>query len=313
MKLGHYFLIVWLFSCGFADQAAEPTSYHLDLNRPPPHVGDEFARKIYFFYTLGNTNWVKNNTNRSQDKEQITNTSSVFDLQGREKILDWNVADNSSTVQITLDHLFGGHDGSTNEFAKPGTQLTGDSFLNESFYKLKSATLPEEARLQLEKLCKIRPRDFNEFANIKIPQPASIGQIWEIPPPTNITAMSAFVAASSMNEIQATGQFVGITNLFGLDCFHLQIHIKSTNAPAFFRKMIEARLPLKIKTQLTIMVDLIVPLDMSHGILMKSYKMDFSTSGDAVIDKKYVVSARGLTTMKIIYEDQPLPYGKNHS
>jgi hypothetical protein len=300
MKLGHYFLIVWLFSCCFADQAAEPTSYHLNLKRPPPRAGDESAIKFQVFFT-------NNLTYRTNGKEIATNSSDSFYLQGREKILDWDVSDDSSRVQLKLDSLFETTNGITNELVKPETQLTGAFLLGVPFFSSKGVVLSREAYRQLEKNYDICPHHFNAFLSSKIPQPVFIGQTWKMPVPTNIIAMAALLGVSFTNDTEATGRLIGITNLFGFDSFHLQFHITSTEISKRLRHMAEKH-SAKIKSQITVLGDIIVPQDASQAILVHSNYFDFFESSDMVVNGTNSVSVHSRTTIKTISENRPLPH-----
>jgi len=280
-------------------RAEEPARFHLDLNRPAPKAGDETERTFRFVSNASITNL-------TQDRETVTNTLQFSELKCHEKILNWDVSNNLSKVEMVVDRFVGGDGHRTNELAKPGTQLVGTSIAGETFFESKDGILPNEASRQLGKLYDIRPRDFDEFARTELPQTVSMGESWVIPPPTNSEELAAVFGPAFTNNVKATARLVGTTNLFGFNCFHLQFRITSNEFPENLRKIITSRLPMTIKGQVSLMVDLIVPFDESQRVLMKSYLLDFSDSAEMVVDGKNVMSSRGRNTIKIISEFRPI-------
>jgi len=246
------------------------------------------------------------NTNLTQDRETATDALQFSELRCHEKVLNWDVSNNVSRIEIVVDRFVDGDAHRTNELAKPGTQLIGTSIAGETFFESKDGILPNETSRQLEKLYDIRPHNFDEFARIELPQTVSTGESWVISPPTNTEELAAVFGPAFTNNVKATARLVGTTNLFGFNCFHLQFHITSADFPENLRKIITSRLPVAIKGQVSLLVDLIVPFDESQKVLMKSYLLDFSDSAELVVDGKNVMSSRGRNTIKIISEFRPV-------
>jgi hypothetical protein len=281
-------------------RAGEPARFDLDLNRPSPKAGDVAVRTIRVFSS-------SSNTNQAKGQVSITNSFHTFDVQARERILTWDVSNDVSKVDMTLAHFVDNADGRTNELAKSGTRLTGTSIAGETFFHTVDGDLSVQGYEQLRQFYGIRPRDFNEFAHSPMPRQIPVGATWEIPKPTNITAMAGFFGASYTNAIRATGQFVGTTNLFGFDCFHLRLQAVATELPEYLRNVMTHGLPLNIKSKVNLTVDLIVPFDTSKSPLMTGYSLDFWMVGDLTVDGKTALSTQGRTTLEIISECQPIP------
>ncbi|HUA69004.1 MAG TPA: hypothetical protein VMA13_10710 [Candidatus Saccharimonadales bacterium] len=280
-------------------RAAEPVQYHLDLNHPSPKAGDQTERTIQVFSTTSNVN-------PAESQETETNSSHFFELKGREKILSWDVTNDLSKVEITVQRLVEANDGETNELVAPGTQLIGTSILGESFFDSTGEAIPEAAYEQLKQFYNIRPHGFDEFAHMKLPPQLAVGQIYEIPPPTNSEEMAGILGASFTNGVNAACQLVGTTNLYGFDCLHLQIRANYTGTPGFLQQILRAGPPAKMILQVAFTADLFVPLDPSQRILMKIYSMDISSSGTMDVNGKPVAFSRGRSTLKIISESQPI-------
>jgi hypothetical protein len=292
---------VFLFGLSFAGtMRGEPVRFHLDLARHDPKAGDEADRTIQIASTTSDTT-------STQQRQTVTNSYQFLELKGREKILTWDVSSDLSKVEMVVEHFVNGNDSRTNELLKSGTRLVGSSVLGVAFFRSEEQPLSGEAYRQLSEAYNIRPHNFNEFAHTKMPQSVSIGETWEIAAPTNSEAISV-LGVSLTNGVKATGQFVGTTNLFGFDCFHLQFRITSTETPKFVHEIIETRLPVKMDVQLTLTVDLTVPFDASQRILVESCFVDYSVSDEMVIDGKKVRSSQVRTTTKIASESRPISH-----
>jgi hypothetical protein len=298
MKIRRLAVLLFVLCSLQISRAAEQSVYHLDLNRPPPKAGDETERTIQLISTTSNTNIAKG-------WETATNTARYFELKGREKFLSWDAANDSSKVEMTVEKLMATDGRQTVQLAKPGVVLIGSSLLGENFFESKDGTISPDCYRQLEMLYNIRPRTFNEFTRAKIPPSLSVGDTWTVVTPMDSEALRVLGLAFT-NGVTATGRLVGTTNLFGLDCFQLQLQVTSTETPEFLRRTVEARLPVKLKVNIELTVDLIVPFDESRQILVKNYFVDYLDSGEMVIDGKNVMSSHGRTTMKIMSESRPI-------
>jgi len=221
MKSGCLFVLLLVLCSLRTAQAEEPARFDLDLNRPPPKAGEVTERTIQVFSTTSDTNL-------TPGQKTITNSFHSFELQGREKILTWDVGNDSSRVETTVERFVDTENGHTNELVKSGTRLTATSIASETFFHAESGNLSAQGYEQLRQFYNIRPRDFDEFAHMQIPWHIPIGATWEIPAPTNVIAMAGVFGAALTNATQGTGQFVGTTNLFGFDCFHLRYQVVAT-------------------------------------------------------------------------------------
>jgi hypothetical protein len=280
-------------------RAEMPARFYLDLNRPPPKAGEETERTIRFFSTMCHTNLV-------QGRESVTNSVRFVELQGREKILNWDVSNDLSKVEMVVQRFVEGDGRQTNELVKRGTHLSGTSILGESFFESKDGVIPPEADQQLNGLYDIRPHDFNEFAHTKVPQPVSIGKTWEIPPPTNLLAMAGILGPSFTNDVKATGRLIGTTNLFGFDCCHLRLHLAYSGMPGFLRQIVAGGPPTEMNIRVGLTADLFVPLDASRGILMKNYRVNISSPGEITVGGKKIKTSGGQSTMNLDSEFRPL-------
>jgi hypothetical protein len=289
-------LLVGLSICGIV--RGESGGFHLDLNRPDPKAGDEADRTIQFVST-------SSDTNSTRGQLTVTNSFQFLELKGREKIQTWDVSNDLSEVEMVVNHLVTGNGSRTNELLQSGNHLVGTSILGEPFFRSVGRPLSSEVYRQLSAAYNIRPRNFNEFAHMTIPQPVSVGETWEITTPV-ISEMMNALGASSTNSFKTTGQFVGTTNLFGFNCFHLRFYRTTTETPRSVREIIESHLPVKMNLQLSETVDLIVPFDASQSILMKSYFVTSSLSGEMTVDGRTVTSSQGGTTMRIVSEYRPI-------
>lgn len=293
-------LALWLALCfpGLA-RAAEPAKYDLDLNRPAPKAGEMTERIIRVIST-------SSNTNLTEGRENITNRFHSFELQGREKILLWDAGNDLAKADLTVMRLVDNSDGQTNELVKPGTRLTATSIAGEMFFHAENGDLPMPAAEQLRQCYSIRPADFNEFARTRIPRQISVGATWEIPAPTNITALVSFFGASLTNATKVTGRLVGVTNLFGFDCFHLRYQAVATDLPAGLKNLMLHGMPVSIKSRVNLTVDLIVPFDVSKYPLVTSYALDLAMSGNIVEGGRETLSTQGQTRLEVISEFRPI-------
>jgi hypothetical protein len=294
------FAVLALGLCfGNATQAAESTRFHLDLNRPPPKIGDETDRTIHFSSTTSDST-------TTQGRESTTNGCLFFELNDRETVLDWDVSNDWSKVEMVVHRFVDGDDHRTNELLKAGTRIVGTALLGATFYESKDAPLSTEAYQQLVRSYRLRPRDFTQFTHFQIPPSTTIGETWEMPAPTNIEELVRVLGPSYTNTIQATGQFVGTTNLFGFDCFHLRFRILATEIPEALRTAMTSHLPVSVKGQLGMTIDLTVPFDVSRRTLREEVLTEFSDSGDMVIDGKHVMSSHGQVRLDFVDESRPI-------
>lgn len=306
MKCG--FFSTLLFSLCFLNmaQAEDRAGVHLNLNRPPPTVGEEWERTIQVYS-------MTRSTNVATARTITTNSFHFFEMQGRENILVWDVSNDYSKVELMVKHLVEANGHQTNELVRPGTRIIGTSILGESFFEPKNGTLPESAEEQLRRFCPIRPRDFNLFARTRLPPRLSVGQTYELPPPPNVInalknpQLASILGASFTNDVKATGQLLGTTHLFGCNCFHLRIHLTYSGIPGFLQQIFAAGPPTKIKFRIALTVDLFVPFDPSQQILMENYRMRISSTGNMTIRGKAVKFSRGQSTLKIVSVSRPWP------
>ena len=301
MKSGCFF-VLWLGLCTLEPaRAGEPARYDLDLNRPPPKAGDLTERTVQVFSS-------NHNTNLAAGRMDITNSFHSFTVQVREKILSWDFSNDTSKVEMTMERFGDNLDGRTNELAQSGTRLTGTSIAGETFFHTESGALSVQGYEQLQQFYCIRPRDFNEFTHAPIPRQIAAGATWEIPAPANLAAMAGFFGASFTNAIKATGQFVGLTNLFGLDCFHLRFQAAAAELPEYLRRQVTHGMPVAIKSRVNLTMDLIVPFDASRNPLQTIFAMDFYLTGDVTAGDKKTLTTQGQTSLKIISECRPLAH-----
>ena len=279
--------------------AEEPARFQVNLNRPAPKAGDETERTIRFVSQASTTNL-------AQGSETVTNNRLFFEMRCREKILNWDVSNDFSKVEIVVDRFVDGNDQWTNQLAGPGTRLIGTSIAGETFFESKDRILPGAAARQLERLYNIRPHNFDEFAHTTLPQSVSPGESWEIPPAADAAELAAVFGPSFTNHVKATARLVGTTNLFGFNCFHLQFHITSDDFPENLRRIITSHLPMTMRGRINLVVDLIVPFDKSQRVLLKSYFLDFTDSAEMAADGKNMLSSRGRNTVNIISEFRPI-------
>jgi len=78
--------------------------------------------------------------------------------------------------------------------------------------------------------------------------------------------------------------------------------------PEYLRNLITHGMPVSVKSRLNVAVDLTVPFDTSKYPLLTSYSLDFSMSGDMIVDGKKTLSTQGRTTLKMISEFHPLSH-----
>lgn len=287
-------------------QAAESSRFHLVLDRPPPKIGATWDRTIRVYSTTSSTNM-------ASGREITTNRFHFFEMQGREKILLWDVSNDYSKVELVVKSLAQADGHQTNALASPGTRIIGTSILGESFFASKAGSLPESAEAQLCRFCPIRPRDFNLFARTRLPPRLAVGQTFDFPPPPNVVRAlrnprgRSFLGAGFTNAVKATGQLVATTNLFGFNCFHLRIHLTYSGIPGFLQHLFAAGPPTKIKFRIALTVDLFVPFDPSQQILREDYGMRISSAGDMTIRGKAVKFLCGQSMLKIVSVFRPLP------
>ena len=282
-----------------AAHAAEPTRFHLDLNRPPPKIGAETERTIQISSTTSNTTW-------SQRKESSTNGFQFFELVDREKVLNWDVGDDSAKIALVVNRFIDGYDHQTNELVKAGTQLVATALYGGKFFESKGEPLSTDAYQHLDQSYRIRPRDFNELSQFQIPPSLSVGESWTMAAPSNVEELIRVLGPSYTDSVKATGQFVGTTNLFGFDCFHLRFRIITTELPEAVRQAMTARLPVSVKGQIEVTIDLIAPFDTSQRILREAFATDFSDSSEMVLDGKQVMSSRGQSHLEFACEYRPI-------
>ena len=278
---------------------AESPRFPLKLNRAAPKPGDIAERTIRILS--------KSSTTNSTPKEQtVTNSFELLELTGQERILNWDVTNDLSEIEFAVEHFFETSGGRTNALLKSGSRILGKSLLGEIFFLADARALPRQVDDKLSAAYNIRPRSLNKFAKVAIPASLAIGDTWGIATPMSLEAHT-YLGVSSPNSVSVTGQLLGMTNLFGLDCFHLRFVATTREKPAFLRE-VEARLrPMKINGGGTLIVELVIPFDVSQRILIEKYTLNFWDSGELQVDGKDVMTSHGQMTTELVSECRPAP------
>jgi hypothetical protein len=298
MKSGLISIILLLCLCFVSSVLADASLFHIDLNRPCPKPGDEGERAIAMFSSMSTTNSTPNG-------QTVSNSFRFLEVKGREKILSWDPSNDTSKVEMLVESCIQGDNLRTNNLLNGGDRLVGTSLLGEPFFRSDNRALSSEVHRQLLQAYGIRPRNYNEFAQTKVPPSISVGDVWKLDAPKDLATMAS-LGLPLTNDVKATGQLVGITNFAGLDCVHLQFRVTSNEKPAFIREQVEGRLPVKMTTRVTLLVDLIVPIEEWQPILSKSYFMDFESWGEMVLDAKQTNTSQGRVTTRMVSELRPL-------
>lgn len=299
LRSGVVVVIICIYAC-FAQRAAA-ASFHLDLDRPSPQPGDIAERTIKMVID-------EHNSGTHGTEDAATNQLTISELKGKEKILAWDPKGDLSKTSLEVNHLISVENLKTNALVKPGTHIIGTSIAGESFFQAQNGTLPEAAYQVLRKIYAIRPRDFDAFPKPHLPQTMKVGEWIKLPSPFTQSNWFGGLGINLTNGMSGTMCLIGTTNLFGQDCFHLQVHVTSTNTPFNPYAIVADHLPAEEKSlvpkyhsQMSLVLDFIEPLDSARKSFHESLFMKWSDSAEMALPDK-VWQSHGHFTFQMVSE-----------
>jgi hypothetical protein len=282
-------------------QQVAAAGFHLDLDRPALQAGDIAERKITMTTEM-------HNSITSGAGDVTTNNFTFSELEGREKILKWDPAGDFSKTDLEVKHLISVDNLQTNELVKPGTHIIGTSIAGESFFQSQNGRLPEPAYQLLQKIYAIRPRDFDSFPKPRLPQKMAVGECLKLRSPLTMSNYFGDLGINLTNGMDGTVCLIGTTNLFGLDCFHLQTRVISTNTPFNPFALMAANMPAvdkgllpKYHSQMNLLLDYVEPLDPAQKSFNKSFTMKWSDNAEMSLPDK-MLRSQGHFTLQIVSE-----------
>lgn len=224
MKNFSIFLTAFLLSLCFGKsiQAEDSVRFNLAMDSLVPKLGVETVKTIYITEAFHNTNNIKG-------QQSITNSVLSLDLKVKDKTLIWDESSGYAKIEIMVDHNFYIYGDKTNELVKSGTRIVGTFIAGEWFFQSPKGQLSDNASQSLAKIFYIHPdRGIKYFDCLKLNQPRSVGESWGIetlPDLSNLNGLDYytrfFAKKLNTNTIKSTARFVGATNVFGFNCFHL--------------------------------------------------------------------------------------------
>jgi hypothetical protein len=305
-------LSLWLFAVFLSARlpAEDKTSYRLDLKRLPPKTGDEFEGSIQI---------VSANTlsNRFQDQITGTNRNKCRFLKCREKILAWDTTNKTATIDFTVERLFNSQNDRTNELIKPGMHVLATMIAGESFFKPVDGHLTEDA-IGLLKIvndfdpgCSDDGSSLNESLNIT--KPRTVGERWELSQSSPLdktdrrSRLADVLFGNSTNGVTRSVRYAGNTNLFGVDCFHLEF--VTTISPHDLQDGLDRNKAPTEKTsnrfEGTITLHLIEPFDKSKQVGRTEASLDISRTLDGTINGTNIILQK-IQSNRIITEHRPV-------
>jgi hypothetical protein len=247
----------------------------LDLDRPSLKAGDIGE------WTIGILSKTQNSST-SGEKEVTTNKVTHSELNGKERVLKWDLEGDFSTTDLEVKYLVSGDDFHTNELLKPGTHVIGTSMAGENFFQPQNGRLTEAAYQLLRQIYLIRPRDFDSFPKPRLPQNMAEGECLKLTSPLMMSNCFAGFGINLTNGLDGTACLIGTTNLFGLDCFHLQVRVTATNTPFNPYAIVAANLSAhkdlipEYYSQTALVLDFIEPFDSAQKSFFRSMTMEWS-------------------------------------
>lgn len=247
------------------------------------------------------------NSSTSGARDVTTNNFTFSELEGREKILKWDQAGDFSKTDLEVTHLISADQVQTNELVKPGTHIIGTSIAGESFFQSQNGRLTEAAYQLLQKIYAILPRDFDSFPKPRLPQKMAVGECLKLSSPLTMSNYLADLGINLTNGMDGTVCLIGTTNLFGLDCFHLQTRVISTNTPFNPFALMAAHVPVdkgllpKYHSQMILLLDYVEPLDPAQKSFDKSFTMEWSDNAEMPLPDK-MWRSQGHFTLQIVSE-----------
>lgn len=276
----------------------EPARYSLDMRGHDPKAGDEGERTVQVVFTY-------NSTNTTAGRTSTSNSLQLVELKGREKVLSWDVSNDVSKVAMVVERFVKADATRTNELLASGSELAGRFLAGESFFRVGRGALTAEVQQLLAQDYNIRPRKFNLFAQTRFPPSVSVGETWKLGTPLDADALH-FLGVSFTNNVEATGQLAGVTNLSGIDCFHVRFQVETRDTPKFLREMFGPAAPIKFDLRVRLTADLIVPFDERRRLLQQKVFMEIGGTDEVGTDGNPKLFGNSRATMLILDEFRPL-------
>lgn len=293
-------LLALQFSAPAADSVGPSAAprYHLSFSDYEPRAGEVGERTILFSVADAETNF-------ANGKETLSNSVQFVELKGRETVLQWDVGNGLTKVELVVSNFTEVDGAHTNELLRPGCRLEGKSVAGESFFRGLNTPLPYKVQRELADRYNINPRQLNPFRQTRFPSSVVVGETWPLAKPMNEEATS-ILGLSYAAGAKTTGQLVGITNVFGLECFHVRHVVVSTNTPEFLPRMLGASgLPLQMDVQVNLTADLIAPLNMTNRIMVQRHRMVITGGTNLKLGGQVQRTSQGTRSLLMVDEFRP--------
>ncbi|MEY2467043.1 MAG: hypothetical protein QOD03_1564 [Verrucomicrobiota bacterium] len=297
MRRKYFFLVSLLLVLIFTEaaEAADPNRYSLSIAGLRTRPGDETQKTIQTFTHF-------NLTNTSKGVLRITNWSSSYELDFKEKVLVWDNTNGYAKMEIVLYQCRVALKNKTNELVKSGTRLQGTFIAGEWFFHSSDEPLSDNASRVLNAYFR-HPRHADTNSDtLKLNQPRSIGEKWKIeflPDELNsrlselgnsfsVGIGRAFAKGLNPDNTELSAQFGGTTNIFGAEGFCLRLNSNIVS-------------PMKIgHAALNAQIEVDLPWENSHRSWIKNLNMTGSLSFYESLNATNTIPLSGTMSVKSV-------------
>jgi hypothetical protein len=281
-------------------KAEGPTLFHLSSNGLFPKVGEETERTLCL-------NESETFTNILHGHESITNHSIGLNLKFKSKVLVWDSTNDYAKIGALVTQFEVSSGGRTNQLATPGTSLDATWIAGQWFFHARTGRLTEAGQKCLRTSFLFGPRpDGRSLETSKLlNQSRSIGEKWKIERSADLfwdrmkswggsfDAGDKAATEALMKDTEIFMEFVGTTNCFGANCFHLREcvplkgHYRSATASGQMAG------------------DFILPFDPAPNFYIMKYSALFLVSAGDGTGESY--SGRAIVQKEVVSTCRPVP------
>ena len=241
------------------------------------------------------------------ENRSVTNLTASLKLKFTEKVLAWDVTNDSARVDLVVKQFFVSNQHLAKELVEPGTRVTGTYILGVWFFKPFSGSLSQDAENLLSKIYVHPEYEVKDFGYLKFDQPRAVGESWNIESIPHIAdalnEMGNSVGYSARklleqintNNMTATARFMGLTNIAGFDCYDLRMRANISNKTTRFEYSGK------------IDGDLVMPLDTSQTFWTKNASVEIMMSLMDMENGTNMVHFRGKTSVEFAETCRGMP------
>jgi hypothetical protein len=234
-------------------------------------------------------------------KETVSNYFSLLELKGREKILRWDTSNDFARIEMEVEHFISSDGHRTNRLDQPGTILLGEAILGELYFRTSKGQLPREFDSDFKGCYEIRPSRYNEFDQKHLPPTMRAGETLQIIPKPR-TDREIQPPGKSTDSFSGELKFVGPTNMFGSDCFHVALHGKQSGLNEGLTEVMSHIPTMKTDLEGETSIHLVAPLEGSQPFFLKSQEVHMTVSANGAA----IGSSKLLATAKLILISEPI-------